>query len=178
MLVTVDRHLNPLNAFIIRGRLEAEDLDAYVIHAYHAWANWLVALAIGHIKVQVPQHQADQALLVLDDIKSGVFETLLLKNMPENRSPCPRCGANKIRSLNWPWRIALFLSLLITYVFPFTVFRVRCENCAHTWTQKELRGYSLGQLTMVILLFALVFVLFNIIYYAVCARFLLDEMCY
>jgi len=60
-LVTVFKALNPMDAQVIRSRLEAADLHPTVTHELSALSLDGYALAAGGILVQVPPEEAEDA---------------------------------------------------------------------------------------------------------------------
>lgn len=38
---TVDSYTSPIDAYLAKGRLEAEGIPAFVAHDNHVWANWM-----------------------------------------------------------------------------------------------------------------------------------------
>lgn len=53
------------DAQIALGRLEAEGIDAWLLDAHFVQMDWLYAIALGGIKLQVHSTQADAAREVL-----------------------------------------------------------------------------------------------------------------
>jgi Putative prokaryotic signal transducing protein len=68
-LVTVFRALNPVEAQLIRSRLEASGFHAEVKHELSALSMDGYSLAVGGILVQVPESEASEAreLITADD---------------------------------------------------------------------------------------------------------------
>ena len=60
-LVTVFTAFNPMDAQLVRSRLEAANLQASVLHELSALSMEGYALAAGGIQVQVPEEQAEEA---------------------------------------------------------------------------------------------------------------------
>lgn len=56
-LVELARVLTPTEAFILQGRLQAENVAAVVADAGLAQANYLLTLALGGVRVLVPASQ-------------------------------------------------------------------------------------------------------------------------
>lgn len=73
MLVTIDSYINFIEAHIVRGRLEAEGLNAYVIHDQHIAAKWWLALVLGGVKIQV--HPSDV------EVGKQILQSLILVSM-------------------------------------------------------------------------------------------------
>lgn len=89
MLITVDRFLDPLEAYIVKGRLNAEGVSSYIIHAQHIWVSWTISVALDLVKLQAAAPEVDRARHVIDKIKSGEYERLLRET--ENLEINPVC---------------------------------------------------------------------------------------
>jgi hypothetical protein len=64
-LVTVFKALNPMDAQLVRSRLEAADLHPTVSHELSALSLEGYALSAGGILVQVPESEADDARQII-----------------------------------------------------------------------------------------------------------------
>jgi Putative prokaryotic signal transducing protein len=69
-LVTLTRYFNATQAHILRARLEAENIPAFVFDEHMVTANWFLSPMIGGARVQVPQAFIQQASLILHQIES------------------------------------------------------------------------------------------------------------
>jgi len=70
-LVTVFTALNPMDAQVVRSRLEAAELHPTVTHELSALSLEGYALAAGGILVQVPDEEADDARELIADKDSS-----------------------------------------------------------------------------------------------------------
>jgi hypothetical protein len=70
-LVTVFTAFNPMDAQLIRSRLEAADFHPTVTHELSALSLDGYAMAAGGILVQVPSEEADEARELIADRDSG-----------------------------------------------------------------------------------------------------------
>jgi len=135
VLVTVGRYINPVEAHIAKGRLEAEGITAYVQHEHHVWANWPISQALGYVKVQVNAEDIEVSRTVLEKCSAG--EYALTENADDdNVTRCPQCGGTEIRRSNWRWKLALWGAVLVSVAIPYTIYRVECVSCHHAWKQK------------------------------------------
>ena len=73
MLTIVARYVDPIQAWIARGLLEAEGIEAHVGDGQVALANWEWRLAIGGVKLRVPAAQAARAVEVLRAMDAGEY---------------------------------------------------------------------------------------------------------
>jgi hypothetical protein len=63
--ITVATFWNPAEAHVVRSRLEAEGIRAYLADEMTVTMDWLLSNAIGGIKLQVAEKDAARALRVL-----------------------------------------------------------------------------------------------------------------
>lgn len=161
MLRTVSVHGSLIEAQIIRGRLECEGITAFVAFEHHIWANWLILIALGGARIQVPSGSTTTAAEVLTAIRAGEFEAALHEaGHTEEWSPCPRCGSASLSHLAWPKRIA-FLGLVLGLTLPYTRLLTRCDSCAHRWIAQDQRGCALHVLAIWLFLATAFLVLAN-----------------
>ncbi|WP_052772939.1 DUF2007 domain-containing protein [Luteimonas sp. FCS-9] len=73
MTVIVARYTDPLEAQLVCGRLQAEGIDAFVGDEHTALANWGWRLAIGGVKVHVPDADAARARAIIADLDAGAY---------------------------------------------------------------------------------------------------------
>ena len=64
-LVTIFKAFNPAEAQLVRSRLEAAGFDAVVAHELSALSLDGYSMAVGGIRVQVPEDQAAEAKALL-----------------------------------------------------------------------------------------------------------------
>lgn len=73
MLVTVAHYHDPIEAHIARGLLASQGIDAHLGDEHLALANWEWRLAVGGVKLRVPQEQAMHARNILQAAESGEY---------------------------------------------------------------------------------------------------------
>ena len=138
MLVTVARFRDPWEAEMFRGRLEVEDIAAFVIHPYHIGMNWPWSRALHGVKVQVLRDDTAGALEVMGRCRSGAYSAELLELFGTLGEPqCPHCGSIEYRKTPSPAQIffsfALFLATFIPV--PPEVWRRTCRSCGTRWVE-------------------------------------------
>ena len=72
--IVVVRSLDPTEAHLWRGCLEAAGLEAMVADAHLVQTHSLIGAALGGVRVMVPAPQAEVAREVLAQFHQGVFE--------------------------------------------------------------------------------------------------------
>jgi hypothetical protein len=169
MLITVATFTDPLEAHIVRGRLEAESIESFVVHEHHVWANWFLSTALGGVKLQVRPEDAQRAREILRQEQAGDYQ-LPVADVTEEiaapRSACPVCNSVDIA----PERRSGHLSLLIVWLsalpFPYSGIRMTCRNCGHTWVNREEQAYPvLIRFFVVVLLAGLMYLLIRALYF-------------
>jgi hypothetical protein len=93
--VTVFTALRRHDAELVRGRLEAAGLKAWLLDDGITAANPLLANAVGWIKVQVAAEDEQNALAALASGEQDVAESSCLScgaKMAEGDEACPSCG--------------------------------------------------------------------------------------
>ena len=169
MLKTIVVFINPIEAHIIRGRLEAEGIPAFVIHEYHIWANWFFSNAVGGVKVQVNSTDATRAKEILSKLENAEFEKILEENEgPFEVTSCPKCGSQSISECRWNEKISLIILWAYVIPIPYIQGKLKCLNCGAKWVSKERQSYPLFARFTGILLITVFYILITEGLYHVC----------
>lgn len=136
MLKTVATFTSPWEAYIAKGRLEAEGIPAFIAHEHHVWAGWIYSQALGGVKIQVAEERVAAAERIIAEHLEGAYEEALPEDeRAEPMNPCPRCGSQRIES-RYPWHImaAVLLTLgLFMVIWPPRRENHACADCGHRW---------------------------------------------
>jgi len=162
MLLTIATFINPLEAHIVRGRLEAEGIETYVAHEHHIWANWFLSTALGGVKLQVKPEDVLRAGEILRQEQAGDYESLVADTVGETAEPqpaCPVCRSMDITPVRRSGRISLFIVWLSSLPLPYSGVTMSCRNCGHSWLNREEQAYPVLTRFFVIALLAVVFFL-------------------
>jgi len=137
MLVTVARFTDALEAHIVKGRMEADDIPAFIPHENHVWANWFYSNALGGVRVQVLDFHKEQAKQVLRDISLSAYEKLLVDQEGEfNDIKCPRCDSTNGVVKGWGPRLALVFVYIFSIPIPYSIHSYWCLECHNQWRAK------------------------------------------
>ena len=99
-LSTVAVFTDPLEAHLLRGRLKAERIPAFVVNEYHIGAIWMLANVLGGVRVQVPSSFRAEAEVVVNAHLRGEYERVLCEQFDDvDVEVCPRCGAEQVQHL-------------------------------------------------------------------------------
>lgn len=130
-LVTVESFTSPWDAHVTRGLLESEGIPATLASEHHVWSNWPFSLALGGVRLQVPEQFADQAHVVLRKQRDGDFQLILeeQQNLPAVR--CQNCGSSDLRYVRSPWSLLLLVATLglSGVIFPPSIEGWKCNAC-------------------------------------------------
>ena len=131
---TIATFSKPEEAHLLRTRLEAAEIPAFVQDEHFVQMDWFYSNAIGGVRVQVEDDDLADAreFLAADSPQSAPDAVDVV---------CPVCGSHSIAPNEFPRRMA-FLSLLIFPVLSFfaapcALFRRhqrRCAACDYVFT--------------------------------------------
>jgi ribosomal protein S27AE len=126
--ITVATFRYPVEAHLAKSKLESEGIEVYVADENIVAINWLYSNAVGGVKVQVREDEADRARALLQapqpERRRGAGKIALL--------PCPKCGSAGVslerqgRVLEVVWLVLFFLPIARPR------HRWRCAKCGYT----------------------------------------------
>jgi hypothetical protein len=146
--VTVATFWQPTHAHIARLKLESEDIDCVIIDENLVATDWLYANAVGGIKLQVPEEEAEAARKLLQ---------LADPDFADDVERCPECGSQDfVRerfTSSWSFLIAISVGLVLLFIQPLIGLVVllppllltldshqHCAGCGHRWRRKRSLG--------------------------------------
>ena len=91
-LVTIEKYQFLPQAESARIAMRSEGIDAFLADAETVNTDWMLGNAVGYIKLQVRQSQADAALAILDQMRIRRDEREILLG-PADPEKCLACGA-------------------------------------------------------------------------------------
>ncbi len=142
-LVTVGVYTMPYEADIVWSLLEAFEIMVFPADYNTIYINWLYSNALGGIKLQVNEKDAEPAREIIAFIlvpssaplvgEGGVREDFNDSGSWPESETCPHCGNSNIAPvvLGREWAVLTWLIIGIPLVWPRT--RLRCSSCGHTW---------------------------------------------
>ena len=125
-LITIRTNSTPLDAHLARVRLEGDGIRAFIQDEYLILLDWYYSNAIGGVKVQVPEPEAQLA----DYIRAGSSgDERPLSPLTETEYACPCCGSEDIEIVLRRKKLT-YLSL---WLLDFPVLRphaaLKCRVC-------------------------------------------------
>jgi hypothetical protein len=133
--VTIVKFLTLGEAKLAQGKLISAGISAFVCDENMHAMNWHMGMALGGIRLQVPDSQVVRALEVLDDFEPDDGDDEM-----EDVACCPECESLEIRevaSAN-PRQIALW-SAAIPFPEPSAqeTHRWKCLSCGYQWRDAD-----------------------------------------
>lgn len=130
-MITVASFSKPEEAHLLRMRLEAGGVPAFVLDENMVQMDWMFSNAIGGVRVVIEDGDAGAAREILSAPPA---------DLPGDRPVCPACASTNTAPDELPRRIA-FLSLLLTnFPFLFARHRWKCADCGRAWNERTGRG--------------------------------------
>ncbi|MBN1312503.1 MAG: DUF2007 domain-containing protein [Anaerolineae bacterium] len=140
--VTIAAFSHPMQAQIVRGRLEAEGVPSFVADESTVTAFWLISNMVGGVKLRVKGEDVEKALDILaqepepiewdeEDVTDEEAEV----DDYDGPEECPHCGSINIRYEKYNIRLAFLSWLLLSVLLPFLKKEWHCQDCGHIWKE-------------------------------------------
>ncbi len=126
-MITVASFSKPEEAHLLKLRLEAGGVSAYVQDENLIQMNWMYSNAIGGVRVQIADEDADQAREILQEPPATPHSA----GMPA----CPKCSSTDTAPDELPRRLSFLTLLLAGFPFMISTTRWRCSTCNQTWNE-------------------------------------------
>jgi hypothetical protein len=141
-LVTISKFVSLGEAKLAQGKLISAGISAFVCDENMHAMNWHMGMALGGIRLQVPDSQVVRALEVLDDFDPEGAEASLAEDDDEDEMEevacCPECESLEIRELagSNPRQITLWSSAIPMPEAPVQFTRRwKCLMCGYQWRE-------------------------------------------
>ena len=131
-LVTIGTYRETMEANLVRSRLEAEGIMCFLADEHLVQMNWLYSDAVGGVKLQVAESDAEAAIRILRG-NPNLAGAGLASGEQAQPEVCPRCGSEDVASDATPKRLVVLSWLLLGLPLAFIRRRWRCEACAFKW---------------------------------------------
>ena len=142
-LITIATCNELTEAHILKGRLEAEGILCFLGDEHIVGAQPFYAVAVGGIKLKVPENDVDEAKAILAGIQGGHADYLLdeielAPPMQEHAiaQTCPHCGSDNIAEEKYNKTVFSLSYLFLGFPLPFLNHRYKCYNCGQQWKNK------------------------------------------
>ena len=124
-MTTIASFSKPEEAHLLRLRLEAGGVAAYIQDENMIQLDWMYSNAIGGVKVQIAEEDIDDAREILNEqpIDSSAPET----------PPCPFCLSENIQDYELPRRTSYLSFLLLGFPLLLSRNNFKCSDCGRKW---------------------------------------------
>lgn len=136
-LVVVAAYMDLPAAYVAKGLLQSEGIDAVLRDEHLVTANWMLSNAVGGIRLAVPQSQLEDATALLAQVAQG--ERQLDEEEPVVR--CPRCGSDDVAVSKSSWQLAFASLMFLNIPLPFTRTVMKCARCGNRWKSRAESPY-------------------------------------
>ncbi len=146
-LVTISKFLSLGEAKLAQGKLVSAGISAFVCDENMHAMNWHMGMALGGIRLQVPDSQVVRALEILDDFEpreAGPFELDSLEEVEDDEGEeiacCPECESLEIREVadSSPRQITLWSAAIPFPEQPTQLGRHwKCLMCGYQWREAD-----------------------------------------
>ena len=130
-LVTVRTFDNPIDAHMLKSKLESEGISCYLKDEHTITIDPLVSNALGGIKLRISDADIEKTKAILKEIDNSPY---LDEN--NNIATCPKCnsseliaGYNSIKSVSG---IVSLITSLMFMIYPFHLNKLfKCKQCGN-----------------------------------------------
>ena len=143
-LVTISKFVSLGQAKLAQGKLVSAGISAFLCDENMHAMNWHMGMALGGIRLQVPDSQVVRALEVLEDFEPEPSEALLAEDEDDEEMEevacCPECESLEIREVapSNPRQITLWSSAI---PMPEALHQVahswKCLMCGYQWRESD-----------------------------------------
>lgn len=128
-LITIRSFENPIDAHLLKTKLEDEGIPCVVFDENMITLNPLFNVSVGGIKLKVHEHDIDRAMEVTKE-----YDNAPVTDEQDHVVQCPDCGSHELytgfRSMKgWKGILSTIISFVLV-VFPIHINTVyRCKEC-------------------------------------------------
>lgn len=129
-LVTIAQFRDLPEAGLAKSKLESAGITCFLDNEFTIGANWLYSNALGGVKLNVPEENAEEAKAMLEETTESIASEESEEHLED--SACPICGSTEIEAKNFTRK---FAALTLIFSLPLLLFwkRYSCKNCGHRW---------------------------------------------
>jgi hypothetical protein len=133
-MITIRTFINPIEANIIKGRLESAGIPVLLLDENTVNTYWLYANAIGGMRLQVKEEDVESALNILKEDRATMF--LINDKVDSDQTEyCPTCYSSNIGLEKFSREAFGFSWLLMGFPLLIPDKKYHCFNCGNEWKQ-------------------------------------------
>ena len=131
LFVTLTTFDNAIEAHIVKGLLESEQIAVFLVGEHFFGAQFLLNVGLAHIRMQVCAVQLAKAKQLLADYKNGILEEPFAEAFSLRTNICKICGSDESEEISArPSQLigGLVQMFFISLVLPPIKQKI-CKNC-------------------------------------------------
>jgi hypothetical protein len=158
-LVRIETCTTAIEAHILKGRLLADGIPAFIEFEHLLYLRWDYANLFGGVRVSVPSVCADEAFAVLRRLRTTTMYEMALESEigPVPHDTCPKCHSENVTNERIMANLALFIAFSIRVPVPYSHHTNRCGSCSTRWSTADMRSPPLFVRATIILLLGIAF---------------------
>ena len=129
--MTIATYDLPQDMIVAKAKLEANGIECFVKDELTAQVHNFLSNAIGGIKLQVLEENAEKAIQVLQE--SNPLEA----DYPEAKLKCTNCGSGNVDGIGLNGKLALVFLFILGIPVPFKSGKARCYDCQNVFNIKD-----------------------------------------
>lgn len=130
-LITVGSFSKPEEAHLLRMRLEAGGVPAYMQNESMIQMDWLYSNLLGGVQVQIAEEDVERAREILHEPGEA---------LPGDRPVCPNCSSLNTAPDELPRQLAAASLLVVGFPLLFGRHRWKCADCGKSWKEGRSKG--------------------------------------
>ena len=127
-MITIANALDVTEAYLIKSRLDAEGIEAFIPDENTSQIQPLWNNVIGGVRIQVSDEDVEDAKLVLKDYYQQQNQVVT--------PVCPNCGSSNTFRDNSKQNWAIAIMIMIGIPLPLKN-QLACRDCGHHWREKQ-----------------------------------------
>jgi len=136
-LVTVRTFDNPIDAHMLKSKLESEGVSCYLQDEHTIAIDPLVSNALGGIKLKINEEDIDKTKSILNELEGASY-----RDEENNTIKCPSCESTELiagyNSMKGFKEILSAITSILLMVFPFYLKRLfKCKKCGNEFEIKS-----------------------------------------
>jgi len=135
-LVTIAFFSNPIEANIKKTRLESEGITCFLADENMVSIIPIYSLAVGNIKLKVPENEASKALEILQKNTPEFVDNFTLQEETEDKMACPNCFSQNTYKEDLSKK-SILSYLLLGFPIPIRSNKFHCFECGYQWKKKK-----------------------------------------
>jgi hypothetical protein len=140
--ITVYTCTYPSEIAVVKGRLQAENIECSVQDELTIEANPFYSNALGGVKLQVKESDYDKALAILNEnvileeetVSESAIETRVSIS---GKTMCPKCGSFEVSKPKFSPEVIALSLLFIGFPFPWMSKTIHCFDCGGDFKYKK-----------------------------------------